>query len=650
MLNAEVRDTLDVATVTDSRNAAVSSSAPLQRVQASALQTEGVASLHEALRAFAGVSVKDYGGIGGMKTVSIRSFGAQHTGVCYDGVTISDAQNGQVDIGRFNIDNMQSVSVETAGSDDIFRSARLNSYAGVLIMKSRRPDFRNGPAGVSARMRFASFGTYNPYLNAEARLGRNWSGTFSANYMDSKGEYPFILRNGDLSCREIRLNSAVRSLASEINVYGTSGRGGDLAFKLSCYGSSRGLPGSVVLYYQNPTEHLWDSNVMASASYERTFQGRCRLKTDIVYTNSGNRYTNTDMAYPEPLDDRYMQNELAASAVALWTPAAGTEISFAEDITAGHLESGLADCVHPSRFVSYSAVAAKYAAARFKVTGGTLITCAADLTREAGSGHAASGRAHLSPWLSASVRIASVTGLRLRASLKDSYRMPSFNDMYYPRVGGRDLKPEKALQSNLGLVWEHRFAGIVRDGAGHLAAISADAYYNRVRDKIVARPSMFIWTMRNVGEVEMAGCDLTASYSGSFAAWIGLRAHAAYSFRYAVDITDPESACYRHQIAYTPRHCGSASASVETPWVNVCYSVNAVGRRYSLAQNLPEYGIDPYADHCLSVNGGFRFGRRHVWMLHWSAEALNLAGTNYEVIKYYPMPGRNYRITIKITY
>lgn len=619
--------------------------------------------LHEALRTFSGVNVKDYGGIGGMKTVSIRNFGAQHTGVCHDGIVVSDAQNGQVDIGRFNIDNLQSVSVETAGSDDIFRSARLNSYAGVLILKSRRPDFRNAPACVSAQMRVGSFGTYNPYIKAETRLGKDWSAVLSANYTDSKGEYPFVLRNGDLSSTEIRLNSAVRSISSELDVYGRGGRGGELAFKLSCYGSSRGLPGSVILYLQNPTEHLWDRNIIASASYERRFSERWRLKSYIAYTNSWNRYTNTDMAYPRPLDDRYGQNELAASAVALWTPASGLELSFAEDLTAGHLDSNLADCVYPTRFVSYSAVAAKYAAGRFRVTGGTLITASADLTRESGSGHAATGRAHLSPWLSASCRISSATDLRLRASLKDSYRMPSFNDMYYPRVGGRDLRPEKALQSNLGLVWEHVFGAaghkgrrsVCRDSSKdicreHRAGITADAYYNRVRDKIVAYPTMFIWTMRNVGEVEMAGCDLTASYSHGFAKWLALRMNAAYSFQYAVDITDSGSACYRHQIVYTPRHCGSASAALETPWVNICYSMNAVGERYSLAQNLPAYRIDPYADHCLSINGDCSFGRRHRWGLHWSAEALNLAGTNYEIIKYYPMPGRNYRITIKITY
>ena len=107
-------DTLEVASVTADRNRASVSAAPLQRVSSLQMEKTGVVSLQEALRTFSGVSIRDYGGIGGLKTVNIRNFGSQHTGISYDGVTVSNAQNGQVDISRFNLDDIQSVSVEIA--------------------------------------------------------------------------------------------------------------------------------------------------------------------------------------------------------------------------------------------------------------------------------------------------------------------------------------------------------------------------------------------------------------------------------------------------------------------------------------------------------------------------------------------------------
>ena len=127
----QVSDTLDVATVTDSKNIALGSSVPIQRKNSAKLSKAGVISLAEALKTFSGVNVKDYGGLGGMKTVSIRSFGSQHTGIIYDGQVISNVQNGQVDIGRFNLDNVSSISLEICGVEDILRPDRLSGFVGV---------------------------------------------------------------------------------------------------------------------------------------------------------------------------------------------------------------------------------------------------------------------------------------------------------------------------------------------------------------------------------------------------------------------------------------------------------------------------------------------------------------------------------------
>lgn len=652
-------DTLRSAVISDSRNIAATSSAPLQRVYAEQLQSTGAISLAEALRTFSGISVKDYGGIGGLKTVSIRNFGAQHTGVVYDGIALSDARGGQIDIGRFNLENVQSISVQTGGSDDIFQSAHLSSSAGVLTITSRRPDFTDSNTHVSARMRYGSFATYNPYISIEQRLGREWSAVLTADYMNSRGDYPFVLHNGAQTTVEKRLNSQVQSLGTELNVYSS-----DLAIKIAFSGASRGLPGGVILYYQHPTEHLWSRNITASALYKKTWSPQWKMKASLAYSNAWDRYTNSDPAYPIPLDDRYDQHEITASATALYSPITGFDLSLAQDLSVAHLRANLNGFAYPVRLASYTSLSARYAIRRFKITGGLLLTGWGDRCRAANAGADGStrlngtseekgksgARIHLSPWLSASYRLPEKTGLMLRASLKDGYRMPTFNDMYYPRLGTVDLRPEKALQSNLGIVWNKSFGGEKSHQALHHIGISADAYYNMVSDKIVARPTLFIWSMRNVGRVQMTGCDLAASYDHDFASWIALKAEARYSYQYAVDITDKSAANYRHQIPYSPRHCGSASATISTPWVNLGYTLSAAGKRYSLAQNLPQYRIEPYMDHSLSINGNVPLGRKHRWLLHWSAEALNLAGVNYEIIQYYPMPGRNYRISIKITY
>ena len=53
------------------------SAVPVQRIDREKMVRFGVHSLSDALRHFAGITVRDYGGAGGMKTVSVRGIGAR---------------------------------------------------------------------------------------------------------------------------------------------------------------------------------------------------------------------------------------------------------------------------------------------------------------------------------------------------------------------------------------------------------------------------------------------------------------------------------------------------------------------------------------------------------------------------------------------
>ena len=72
----------------------VRATAPTQIFSKEELNNLHVLQVSDAVKHFAGVTVKDYGGIGGLKTVSIRSLGAQHTAIGYDGIAITDCQTG----------------------------------------------------------------------------------------------------------------------------------------------------------------------------------------------------------------------------------------------------------------------------------------------------------------------------------------------------------------------------------------------------------------------------------------------------------------------------------------------------------------------------------------------------------------------------
>ena len=107
---------------------------PVQTMEGPVLQRLTVHSVADALRYFSGVQIKDYGGIGGLKTVNIRAMGTKHVGVFYDGIELGNAQNGTVDLGRFSLDNMEAISLYNGQRSAIFQSAKDFGSAGSIYM------------------------------------------------------------------------------------------------------------------------------------------------------------------------------------------------------------------------------------------------------------------------------------------------------------------------------------------------------------------------------------------------------------------------------------------------------------------------------------------------------------------------------------
>ena len=73
------------------------------------IEATGALQVSDALKFFSGVAIKDYGGIGGLKTISVRGLGASHTAVAYDGIIESNMQTGQIDLGRISTFQVNSI-------------------------------------------------------------------------------------------------------------------------------------------------------------------------------------------------------------------------------------------------------------------------------------------------------------------------------------------------------------------------------------------------------------------------------------------------------------------------------------------------------------------------------------------------------------
>lgn len=611
-------------------------STPLQVMDKAGIERLGIQDLSEAVKRFSGVAVQDYGGIGGLKTVSVRSLGAKHTAVSYDGVTITDAQSGQVDISRFSLDNVDMISLSIGQADDIFQTARMYASAGALNIKTNRPVFTDRPYHIKAQVRGGSFGLVNPYLRYEQKLGKRLVASGQIDWLRADGRYPFVIKNEQKDEPGKRINSDIHTLRTELNLFSDWGKGGELNLKGYYFDSERGLPGSVILYNDYAKERLWDKNYFVQGYYKKQFDPHFSLQMQGKYNYSWTKYVDFNNNYTEgKQEDRHTQREYYISAGSLYTPSEHFSFSFTTDFAVNTLKNNLPDCPFPTRYTSLSVLAAQYKDSRLTATLSLLNTFIAEKVK---TGDKPSDRKRFSPSASASWRVLPEQNLRVRASFKDIFRVPTFNDMYYLRIGNTNLKPERATQYNVGLTWKDRLSPVFSD-----LTISVDGYYNRVRDKIVALPTLYIWKMMNMGEVAISGIDANLSAEISCSDYISFLLQGNYTWQKAIDITNETAKNYKDQIPYTPKHAGTASISILNKWLNLSYLLSCAGDRYSLPQNIKDNLIGRYVEQTISVNREFQL---HNVKLRLQGEIVNVGNLNYEIIKYYPMPGRSYRMLV----
>ena len=640
-INGEMHH-LDAITVTARRMPAkITSTTSVQVLGREDLKNLGLQNMGDAVRRFAGTNVRDYGGIGGLKTVSVRNLGAAHTAVSYDGVAISNTQAGQIDIGRFSLDNISNLSLAIGHDDNLLQSARLFASAGVLNIETEKPQFENGRKHLTQlQLRGGSFGYITPALRHWQQLGERTQLSIDGNYLKADGTYPYTLKNGNLITEEKRTNSDIESIQGEANLFHTFKDKSEWNTKVYYYQSERGLPGAVILYNSESDERLWDKNIFAQSKYKKVFSPKWTLQALGKYNYSRSKYQDLGVQYVGGKQtDINRQEEYYVSASALYRPTHHVTFSLSQDGAINRLHTNGANSPEPIRYTSLTALNTRYQAERLKVSG-TLV--ATYITEEVKAGNTPDDRKRLSPSLSMSWQPWEQEQFFVRALYKNTFRVPTFSDLYYLRVGNTNLKPEKATEYTLGLTWSgnpFQFTDFV--------SLTVDGYYNEVDDKIIAFPSTYVWKMQNYGKVHITGIDVTLATAIALGKKINLNLSGNYSWQKALDVTNTEAKNYKHQLPYIPEHNGNVSATLEMPWINLGYTITMMGKRYYLAQNIDANEIEGYQEHTATLWREFGIGKNK---LRLQAEIINLTDAQYEVIKYYPMPGRSWRLTGTLTF
>ncbi|MBR2419443.1 MAG: TonB-dependent receptor [Rikenellaceae bacterium] len=632
------------AVVTTAQRRAVET-VPAQVLAGQELKRLNVVSVADAIRYFSGIQIKDYGGVGGLKTVNIRSMGTQHVGVFYDGVQLGNAQNGQIDLGRFSMDNMEAISVYNGQKSNIFQSAKDYASAGAVYMTTRRPVFDSTKRNnLRLSLKGGSFGTINPAALWEHRFNDKLDAQVSAEYLYTTGRYKFSYRKLDgYDTTEVRRNGDVSAVRTEAGLFGRIQNGGWRA-KVYYYDSERGYPGASVREEPGKFRHedrQWDRNLFAQGSLRKHFGKRYSLMINAKYAYDFLHYLSDPREDVSTMyvDNRYHQQEGYLSVANELRIKDWWRASLSADVQFNTLTSDMTDFAYPTRLTVLGAAATAIDFERFKMQASLLYTFIHDHTRYAGA--AAGDRDEWTPTVIAQYKPFKNEELSLRAFYKRIFRMPTLNDLYYTFIGNKYLDPEYTTQYNIGAVWGRNFRrGIVRR-----VEVQADAYFNQVKDKIIAMPTsnQFQWTMLNLGYVEIVGVDAAAQLQWQFGP-VAVNTRLTYTYQEAEDRTDPESEWYGGQIPYIPWHSGSVIVGVVWRDWDLNYSFIYTGERYESRANTPANHAQPWYTSDLSLSRNMRFRNRS--SLRVTVEVNNIFNQQYEVVQCYPMPGTNFKLKL----
>lgn len=616
---------------------------PVQSLSGEQLQRLGSHNVADALRYFSGVQLKDYGGIGGLKTVNIRSMGTNHVGVFYDGIELGNAQNGTVDLGRFSLDNMESVTLYNGQKSAIFQSAKDFGSAGTIYLQTRIPKFEdNKKYNVKATFKTGSFGVVNPAILWEQQINEKLSSSFSAEYLYTTGKYKFrYATEGGYDTTAVRQNGDVNALRIEHGLYGNI-KNGYWRTKLYAYFSDRGYPGAIVRNKFTHEDRQNDANFFAQALFRKDFSERYHFLASAKYAYDYLHYL-ADPNKDESLmyiNNRYQQQELYVSTANCFDLTPYWSLNLSADWQFNLLNANLKDFVYPRRNTGLFAAATAFHFDCIQLQASVLGTFVSDRLKE--NGQPASDKLEWTPSVILSYRPFKKIDLNFRAFYKQIFRMPTLNDLYYTFVGNAYLDPEYTHQYNIGVTYRKDFKNLWMK---HIE-LQADVYYNEVKNKIVATPTsnFFRWTMVNLGEVEIRGIDVAVQTDWQVGKEALLSGRLNYTYQKAQDFTDPDNEFYGGQIPYIPWHSGSAAVNFNWRSWEASYSFIYTGERYSSQANLPvNYQPSWYTSDC-SLSKRQRIRSQE---LKLTLEVNNLLNQQYEVVSCYPMPGINFKFIVQ---
>jgi iron complex outermembrane receptor protein len=228
------------------------------------------------------------------------------------------------------------------------------------------------------------------------------------------------------------------------------------------------------------------------------------------------------------------------------------------------------------------------------------------------------------------------TSIKVNAGL--NFRAPNFNELYWPEdpwtQGNPDLKPEHGFDWDIGVRLRYPI----------LTGLAFDLSYFDVHmeDLILWQMTDQIWMPLNVDKSRNQGLEINLALNPLLDI---LTIHGNYTYLDAQNLSEGEN-IYGKQLVYRPKHTANATIGLSWQDFTIQYKYLFVGKRQTTAANIEDLALDPYnvSDLYFSYQSGY-----DMWGWNISFQIKNFLDEQYEIIRFQPNPGREYRINLNLS-
>jgi iron complex outermembrane receptor protein len=577
-----------------------------------------VHTVSELIGVAPGGTLRDYGGSGALQLASLRGLGAEYTLVLLNGVRLNGAQNALVDMGQLSLRHVDRVEIARGGFAALYGSNALGGVVNIVTAQHAvRPSLQLGYGGFGWMQAAASAGV-------QGGAGRAFA---DVRYEEADNDYDFIPSWGGDELGRRNASSLRRAVSA----------GGDLLLRdatlslyLDAHDHESGTPGAVFSAAQGRARQR-DRALLLSLQLDWAASSTGRLRASLGGRSSRQRYSDPGLVVANaPLDSRYDNRQLSASLAWEQSLAARHRLIIGAEGSFDELESAELRALPQRRGLALFGAGEL----QLELAERTLRLFPSLRYETIRDTHGMHDYTEASP--SVGLHYALTDALALRARWSRGFSAPTFNQLYWKEGGN------PALRAEYSTAWE---GGLVLSTQTLLASAEVTIFHHDITDKIVWAPGKGLyWTPRNVQHVLSTGAEAAAMLR-FFRDRLRLRLSAQWMDTRKMNASFPGDATEGKQLIYVPHWSGAAvlGASI-APDLSVAATLRVLGERYYTESNdaaLPAHAVLDCAVTLGRDIAGLRGDLR--------LEIRNVLDSGYEVVAFYPMPGRHVRAIFTTT-